>query len=176
MIGTSDEAADVGELWRTAADEVLQLEGDELTSRLATIDVTTATVLAARATDPVVLTHLASSRDMLIRLIVAKNPDTSPALLLSLALNDDWLVRSNVAKNPKVPATLLATLAADDEPQVRLVVATHAATPRGILEILAADPSALVRSSLLSRTDVDDDLRIVAALVGDLSEGNGAQR
>ena len=62
-----------------------------------------------------ILKILAKDKHLLVRISVAKNPNTPKDILEILAKDENFYVRESVAKNPNTPKEILEILAKDEK-------------------------------------------------------------
>jgi hypothetical protein len=76
--------------------------------------------------------------NLLQKIRLLKNPNTSPEILARLAEDRDWFVRYNVAQDPNTTPEILVHLAEDKCEDVRWNVTNNPNTPQYAKEYLNA--------------------------------------
>jgi len=115
-------------------------------------------IAAHESTPPIVLHHLyETDTEPLVRMYLARNPNTPSADLAGLPIN-------SVVDNPACPVDKLRQWGSSKDSHTRLRVAQHPNTPLDTLCILAVDTDPLVRHSAWNHPRMTDEARAIIIL------------
>lgn len=117
------------------------------------------------------LLEFGSSRNRLVRGVVAARPDCPLGLMVTLAHDFDTEVRIAVAGNSSALESVLRYLAADKNADVVLAVIGNQRTPHDTIEELAVHKNAKIREAAVERLEAPSQGLVQAAVP--LTPGRG---